>query len=219
MPAPPPPSKLPEEDNRPYYVAPEKRKSDPRKRKPNRRDSGLYLPIWSLALMLLVVFGIAGGVILLVIFLGGPSNVPGGEPRIIIITTSPSETPDVPQLVAASPTALAQVTTNVQQPAATIALSGPTLVPTQTPSRTPVTIAIGATVTVVGAGGVNVRNAPGLESGVSFTANRNEQYLVIEGPKEVGGLTWWRIRDLQTTRAGWAAQSDGDQDLLQVFVQ
>ncbi len=225
MPNPPP--RLPEQDNTQpitresdtqiieppdFYVTPGKRKP-----KPDRRQSVFYLPLWSLALMLLVVFGIAGGLIILVIALGGPKNVSGGEPVIIVLTAAPFETPSVPQMTQIAPT-LSPIT-NAANPAATVALSGPTLAPTMTYTPTQATIAVGSQVIVVGAGGVNVRAAPGRENAVNFSANRNERFMVIDGPREVGDLMWWEIRDpLNTSRTGWAAEGDNSQDLLEVYV-
>jgi len=225
---PKPPLKLPEQDNtepiKPesateiiepldYDVTPGKRKS-----KPDRRNSGFYLPLWSVALMLLVVFGVAGGLIILVIALGGPKNVSGGEPVIIVLTAAPFETPSLPQITQAAPTLIPNVAAT-SAPAGSVVLSGPTLAPTLTFTPTQAAIAVGMQVIVVGAGGVNVRAAPGLESPVLFSANRNERFMVINGPRDAGDLTWWEIRDpLDTSRTGWAAGGDNSQDLLQVYV-
>lgn len=210
---PKPPLKLPEQDNTEpldYYVTPGKRKP-----KPNRRESALYLPLWSLALMLLIVFGIAGGLIMLVIALGGPKNVSGGEPVIIVLTAAPFETPALPET---APT-LAPNVVMTSQPASSVSLSGPTLAPTMTFTPTQATIAVGSQVIVVGAGGVNVRAAPGRENAVRFSANRNERFMVIDGPRDAGDLRWWEIRDpLNTSRTGWAAEGDNAQELLRVFV-
>lgn len=230
MPAAPPP-KLPEEDNpaqpkpeslsnlvQPYYTPTSKRGADPRKRKPDRRSSGLYLPIWSLVLMLLTVFGIVGGAIFLVITLGGPMINTTAEPIILVITAQPTEIPLGAQSILASPTLPAQAT--FAAPAESVALSGPTLAPTATFTPTPPVIALGVTVIVAGEGGVNVRSAPGRASSVLFTADRNRTFIVLDGPQEVDGLTWWRIRELfDAGRDGWAAESDGSQELLKVFVQ
>src|SRR5579871_5821825 len=64
-----------------------------RKRKRSERSrSALFLPAWSVGLMLLLVFGIVGAIVLLVITLGGQS-APSGQPQIVIITANPSDTP------------------------------------------------------------------------------------------------------------------------------
>lgn len=211
----PPPLKLPEQDYvepPDYYVVPGKRKP-----KPDRRRSGFYLPLWSVALMLMIVFAVAGGMIILVIALGGGRNIGVSEPVIIVLTAAPFETPLMPQSEQPVPT-LAPIS-NVVNASATVALSGPTLAPTLTFTPTQATIAVGSQVIVVGAGGVNVRSAPGRENAVRFSANRNERFMVIDGPRDVGDLRWWEIRDpLDTSRTGWAAESDGSQDLLRVFV-
>lgn len=224
---PKPPLRLPEQDNtepiKPesateiieppdYYVT-----SGKRKPKPDRRNSPLYLPLWSLALMLLFVLGIAGGLIILVIALGGHRNANEAEPVIIVLTAAPFETPSLPQLTPPAPTIASFP--NALDPAASVALSGPTLAPTLTFTPTQATIIVGSQVIVIGAGGVNVRAAPGRDNPVLFSANRNERFMVIDGPRDVGDLTWWEIRDpLDTSRTGWAAEGDNSQTLLEVYV-
>lgn len=230
MPAAPPP-KLPEESSpaqnkpeslsnlvQPHYPPAAKRGPDPRKRKPDRRSSGLYLPIWSLVLMLLTVFGIVGGAIFLVITLGGPRINTTAEPIILVVTAQPSETPFGAQSILASPTLPAQAT--FAAPAESVALSGPTLAPTATFTPTPPVITVGATVIVVSVSGVNVRSAPGLTSEIALRADVNQTFTVIDGPQEVDGLTWWRVREpFAPGREGWAAESNGSEELLEVFVQ
>lgn len=183
----------------------------PRKPKPDRRDSGLYLPLWSLVLMLLIVFALAGAIIFLVITLGGPTALSGGEPRIVIITAEPSALPLSNAQV--TPTALSIFT---RQPAQTITLTGPTLVPTSTFTPTPAVIAVGSTVIVVGQGGVNVRSGPSRSEGVVAVANRGDTFTVTDGPQESDGLTFWEIRSASGDVRGWAAESDGVNALLEV---
>ena len=224
---PQPPSSLPEEENT-QPVRPENRTTfmspvrdqpppeytpyGPRKHKPPKEASGLYLPLWSVALMLIVVLALAGGIIALVIVLGGPSTVTGGNPQVIIITAAVTPTPVLPGLSQSTPqTPLVGPTLPA---VATIALEGPTLVPTETPTPTPLTISVGGRVQVVGASGVNVRLSPGMDQGVAFVGNPGDIYTVLDGPQQLDVLTWWQVRD-SSGRSGWAAESDGTQQLLE----
>lgn len=209
QPAPPP--NLPEQDNRPPGYVP----YGPRKRKKKPERSGLYLPLWSVALMLMTVLALAGGVILLVIYFGGPAYVAGGDPQIVIITAAATQTSQQPPI--------AQLTTNASfspatQPAVALTLEGPTLVPTSTATPTPDVIAIGKQVIVIGAGGVNVRSAAGTTNTVNFVSQPDAVLMVIDGPQQVENLNWWQVQD-ETGRTGWAAENDGQQDLLATLRQ
>ncbi len=171
-----------------------------RKRKRDRNRSALYLPAWSVGLMLLLVFGIVGAIVLLVITLGGQS-APGGQPQIVIITANPSATPALAAVTAAS---TQQPLPNLQGPLPTFDLSGPTLPPVIL-SPTPMEINIGVTVTV-NVDGLNIRQSPGLNQKVVTNANQGDQFKVIEGPQSADSLTWWHIQDpTDSTRDGWAA--------------
>jgi hypothetical protein len=178
--------------------------------KPERERSGLYLPLWSVVVMVVIVLAIAGGIILLVIELGGPANLTSSEPRIVIITVEPTSLNNLEPLV--TPTAFEVVT---RQPAQTITLTGPTLAPTSTFTPTPAVIAVGSTVIVVGDGGVNVRSGPSRGEGVVAVANQGDQFTVIGGPQEGDGLTFWQLQS-DDGISGWAAEGDGAQKLLEV---
>jgi hypothetical protein len=171
---------------------------------PKRRsDSGLFLPVWSVALMLFVVFAIAFGTIGLVIGLGG-NPAAGGSPRIVIITAIPSNTP-LPSI--ATPEApvtnlLPADTTPGALP--TFALEGPTLLPVIL-SPTPLSIGVGSTV-VVNADSLNVRGGAGLEYEILFTTTLGATFSIIDGPVQSSGLTWWRVQNPDNPQEqGWAA--------------
>jgi hypothetical protein len=182
-----------------------------RKRKRDERNqSALYLPAWSVGLMLLLVFGITGAIVMLVITLGGQST-PGGQPRIVIITAQPSDTPNAQQATATSPGIEALPSFQGLQP--TFGLEGPTLAPiVLTP--TPITIAIGETV-IVNSDSLNIRKDAGLNQTLLTTAVKGDRFKVLDGPKQADNLTWWHIQDtVDPTREGWAAA-----DYLDVAVQ
>jgi len=178
-----------------------------RKQRPDRKTSGLYLPAWSIAAMLLIVIAIVVALVTLLITLGGGTPA-SGDPRVVIITAVPTETP-LPSLatVTSNPTAIPQAgrsTGGTIIPVPEFALEGPTLQPIIfTP--TPLTIAVGVTVRN-DADGLNVREAPGLDQTILFQAEQNALFRVISGPEQASDITWWKIEDpSDPTRSGWAA--------------
>lgn len=188
------------------------RRTSARKRKPNDRSrSALYVPAWSVGVMLLLVFGIVGAIIMLMFTLGG-QNAPGGQPRVVIITAEPSATPAAtPNLEATSPAI--DPLPEFQGPIPTFALEGPTLPPIIL-SPTPVEISIGATV-IVNVDGLNIRAAPGTDNDIVTFGNDGDRFTVVEGPQQASNLTWWHITDPDDpARDGWAAA-----DYLDVAVQ
>jgi hypothetical protein len=186
---------------------------------PNRRDSGLYLPAWSVAAMLVVVLTLAGGIILLVYSLGGRA-APAGAPRVEIITAVPSTTPLPPEpgeivVLLPTPTAFAPGAA-IEVPA--FQLEGPAL-PTANISPTPDTIAVGKIVEVINVGEseLNVRSDAGTSNGIVFTSPEGTAFEVINGPKSADGLIWWNVRLVANpSQVGWAAENNGEQDLLRV---
>ena len=183
-----------------------------RKRKRDDRDrSALYLPAWSVGLMLLLVFGITGAIVMLVITLGGQST-PGGQPRIVIITAQPSDTPNAAEAATTTSPGV-EALPSLQGPLPTFALEGPTLAPVVL-SPTPIQIAIGETV-IVNTDSLNIRKDAGLSQTLLTTALKGDRFKVIGGPKQADNLTWWQIQDtVKPTTEGWAAA-----DYLDVAVQ
>ncbi len=177
-----------------------------RRKRPDRKHSGLYLPAWSIGAMLLIVIAIVVALVTLLITLGGGTPATG-EPRVVIITAVPTETP-LPALltVTPNPTAIPQAggTAGTAIPVPEFALEGPTLQPIVfTP--TPLTLAVGVTVRN-DADGLNVREAPGLDQTILFQAEQNALFRVISGPEQASDITWWKIEDpSDPTRSGWAA--------------
>lgn len=105
----------------------------------------------------------------------------------------------------------APVVTKVAAPTQT-----PEPLPTSRPSPTPTSlfflpdgvIGIGAYVKVTGTAGagLRMRAEPGLGGTVNFTALDAEVFLVIDGPVEADGYTWWHLEaPYDQTRNGWSA--------------
>jgi hypothetical protein len=168
----------------------------------DRSKSGLYLPAWSVLLMLFTVFIVAFGIIALVIALGGGAE-PGGSPRILIITAVPTDTP-----LASEPSATSILLPDESQqsePVPFFPLEGPTLLPVVL-SPTPISVQLGSTVFVNAEGGLNVRAGAGLDNPVLFNADNGAVFVISDGPIQANGLTWWEIRDPDDAdRFGWAA--------------
>ena len=162
----------------------------------SKRDSGLYLPWWSLFIMLAFVGCMAFGALLVVNNLAGSPPPAGGlTPTIIVITATFTVGAPATQ-------------TPIPQPATlTATLPLPTIAPTGT--LPPGNFAIGVTVQVVGVGpaGLNVRSSPGIAGAVSFLAQESEHYVIKDGPQTASGEEWWQIQDVNNpNRKGWAVR-------------
>ena len=100
-------------------------------------------------------------------------------------------------------------------------IAAPTLTPTTARSETTPTptatsifflpegvIGLGAYVQVSGTGGagLRMRGEPGLDGPINFSALDSEVFLVIDGPVEADGYTWWHLEaPYDQTRNGWSA--------------
>lgn len=187
-PAMPPPLYAPE----PIYTPP----PEPRRhRKRKERESGLYLPWWSLVVMLAVVGGLAFGALLVVNTMGGQAAPGGSTPIVIVITATytvgpPASQTPIPQPATLTPTA----------PLPTIA---------STATLPPGNFVVGATVQIVGVGGsgLNVRSGPGKQFTAKFLAKDGEKYVLKEGPQTASDEEWWHIADPNNpNNDGWASR-------------
>ncbi len=177
-------------------------------RRRSARDSSLYLPWWSIALMLIGVVIVSLGLVGLVMLLGNSAGLlTEPTPIIRIITAEPTRLAgNLP------PTAEAPATQIIADGNAgtSLVLAGPTLAAVEfTP--TPVPITLGSTVIVEGvdAQTLNVRDVASITaSTIIFRALEGERFTIIEGPVQGDGFTWWRIRDANdATRQGWAVSN------------
>jgi hypothetical protein len=174
-----------------------------------RRDSGLYLPVWSLALMMLIVLGISFSIVVVVVMLGAP-NAPANDAPIIVIVTAPPtafQSNNIqPSSVLATATIPPEFDQGIEGTAPSFALEGPTLAPIIfTP--TPISITVGSTVRVVAPeSGLNVRAEPGVNANRLFVAPDESLFLVIDGPLQADSLTWWKIQNPDDpSEQGWGA--------------
>ncbi|MFZ4814423.1 MAG: SH3 domain-containing protein [Phototrophicaceae bacterium] len=167
---------------------------------PTFRASPFFLPLWSLLLMLLCVGAVVFAGVAALYAVGG--RIPSISTPQVQIATAP------PERLQADATPLG-VSGFLQGavPSPNFVLSGPTLAPVYL-TPTPDVITLGRTVLVVNVGesGLNVRQTPGINSELLFTARENSLLEVIDGPRaaENDGFTWWQVRDPFTQQAGWA---------------
>ncbi len=187
-PAPPPPQKR------------KRRAAPPRQ---GKSSNPLYLPLWSVAVMLLFAFCGTFTIISAVLMLGG-NRAPGGDPRVVIITAAPSPTFDAQGPPPATPTSGLLPSDGNTGPVPTFALEGPTLPPVIL-SPTPVSIAVGQMVTVT-EDQLRLRSSPGLDGELISYLALGTRFTVIGGPQQASSLTWWQVEDpTQPLVRGWVA--------------
>ena len=181
---------------------PEKRKR--REARRSRASNPLYLPLWSVGLMLVGAFCITFSIISLVLLLGGNTPSSGGEPRVVIITAIPSPTFDAAAAPTVTPTSPLLPSDGTPGAFPTFALEGPTLPPVIL-SPTPVSIAVGQSV-IVNEDQVRLRASPGLDGELISYLAIGTQFTVIGGPQMASSLTWWQVEDpTQPLVRGWVA--------------
>lgn len=184
------------------------RRHPPRRTKSADKNS-LYLPWWSLAFMLIGVLVVTFGLVAAVFLLGNPTGIVAEPTPIIrIITAQPTAQPQVIQPTAAAPST--QIISGGDAPS-NLQLQGPTLEAIQfTPTPIPITVSQTVYVEGVDEDKLNVRSAADLNASdnILFRAAEAEQFVVVEGPLQADGFTWWRIQDpVNTARAGWAVSN------------
>ncbi|MCB9452046.1 MAG: SH3 domain-containing protein [Anaerolineaceae bacterium] len=176
----------------------------PQRKRQERRENPLALPLWSVLLMLLGVAGTVVGIVGLVLLLGGASPLEQ-PPRIVVLTADlRADTGSANPSLLATPSIPAEFNST---PSAPLALIGPTLAPVAI-TPTVENITIGKTVRV-GAQetGLNIRSDPGtIGTTVLFVAPSGQSFTVIDGPLQADGLVWWKVQNpLDSTQTGWGA--------------
>lgn len=167
-----------------------------------RRDSGLYLPWWTLLILLAGVALVATLGILGLSALGG-QFAPGGEtPVVIVITSTPTRLPTE------RPTLIATTTPFLLAPSPTAVLASPTpaiVEPTLPPEAFELRVGATVEITEVGTAGLNIREGAGTNFRVLFIAPEGGRFEVIGGPETVGDLTWWQLQGVDNpNQTGWA---------------
>ena len=215
----PPQGRAPVAPPMPMAYTGEKPKRGQRPPRRSKADSGFYLPLWSIGLMLFGVVAIVGCFVLFALNLGGRQVLPTSAPRFVIITAEPTlpGQESLPSLLV-SPTFPAGFGPGFQGTMPAFSLTGPTLEPvvfTSTPTEAPA-IQVGSVVQIITAGGANIRNAPGTGSAAITVGREGQQFTVIGGPEQANDLTWWQVRNADGSVTGWVAENDRTNDLIAV---
>jgi len=100
------------------------------------------------------------------------------------------------------------------RPTAVVWTTTPTPVPTVLPSPTPAPlppggVGVGARVRVQGTGaaGLSMRAEASTASLRVLVADEDEVLLIVGGPVDADGYTWWQLRDeANAEREGWAVE-------------
>ncbi|MCC7206188.1 MAG: hypothetical protein IT323_02715 [Anaerolineae bacterium] len=198
LPVPPDPERGIRPDQAPVYPdARGRRRPTTQRISTSKRDSGLYLPWWSLLLMLIFVGAAAVGA-WAVVGMMGEGVTPGGQTPVVIVVTA---------TYTAGPPATA---TSIPLPPTDMP---PVILPTIAPTNTlpPGDFRIGITVEVVGVGpdGLNVRSEPGTDpTTIRYQAPEGSRFVIRGGPQTASGLEWWDLQDVTdpTRPGGWAAR-------------
>lgn len=189
-----------------YHQPPPPRASRPVRH--SKSDSGLYLPWWSLVILVLVAGGCAVGLLLFVLE-NGAGLLPDQTPEIVVVT-SPPRGGNAP-VVADTPGAI---------PPSPIVVD--TAVPIAIPSDTPLPgvtdgCPLNATVEVVGVGGIPllIRSEPRQGENWIHQAVEGEQFRIIGGPQESADVNsglpieWCQLQGVipaNSSVTGWASR-------------
>lgn len=128
---------------------------------------------------------------------GGAVGLCGVIGFVIWVSAGAPETPAV-----ARPTAIVVTVT----PTPIVPTATPS--PAPSPSATPEGLYVGGRAQVFGTEGdaLRLRSDPGLQTTTLKTIPEGAQLEILDGPRDVDGLIWWRLRDLSDGAEGWAAQ-------------
>ncbi len=165
---------------------------------PRRRPPTEGAPTW--------VVGLGVGALLAVIVVLGLLFVASRPPAelqptatISIVTPSPTNIPR--QTFTALPQETAAPTPSDQEPIAT--------------APPPDVIAVGGYVRVVSPSGLSFRDAASTEGVKLLVLDTGSMLMVIDGPQDSGGYTWWKLRKLDDNQEGWSASSSGEDIFLE----
>jgi hypothetical protein len=158
----------------------------------------LTLPPWLLVAAAVVIAILLCVALVLIVraLRAEPEGMPGAEStEVRAATTLPGTLPTSTPISVVLPT-------EPVSPTATVVIPG-----VVTPSPAVFTeIAPGAQVIVQGTGGrgLNIRANPTTSAGLAASAKDGDLLLVLEGPQEADGYTWWKVKT-EAGKEGWAA--------------
>ena len=156
------------------------------------RESAGYIP-WQLLALAAFLFLMAAVVLVSLLVLTRPADLPGPTVTAVVVTVPPANVIATPTLQAAP-------------------MPVPSLIPTDAPPPPPAgDVKVGAYVQVTGTGSegfLNLRAEPGIASPVNYLAIEREVLQVQAGPRDGDGFVWWYLVDPATnTKYGWAVQN------------
>jgi len=131
----------------------------------------------------------AGMALVLLAACMGQAATPTPTPKVEILPTAPP-TPEPTPTIAPTPTAARATATTAPATAAPARLRvGGAAVVDTTPEKDP----------------LNLRREPGRSAPIVRTINHGERLMVVDGPREVAGQTWWKVE--YQGLSGWVAGS------------
>lgn len=171
------------------------------KRRRSGEGTGLAVPWWAFAVVIMVVAGLTCGLWGFVLMSRGDTSASAGPtptPIFVVITATPTLGPSSEEMT------LTPDTEQLPPQGAATDIPLPGL--TQTAGST-VAIQVGHTVTIIGTegDGLSIRQGPGLDFVTFFIGYDGEIFLVQDGPREADGYVWWYLVDPNDAdRSGWS---------------
>lgn len=168
------------------------------------RDSGLYLPWWSLLILVLAVGAAALGILLLVMNLSS-AGLASQPPQFIIVTNPASAANGANNVPSAGDNQ--PPPNSVPTLAATSAPELPTLIPSRTPPPLAGGCQLNAEVVVVGTGavGLSLRETPRTSGERLWVAQEGDRLQIVDGPQNFDDYEWCKVNNLtRPGQSGWA---------------
>lgn len=157
-----------------------------------RRDGpAINLTGNTIRIILSLVVIVIAVLVIIILFRSGDNGDTAGVTGTETPATVAEDTPVIPTFTAG--------------PTATALSAEPAQTATSEPATAPEEIAVDVTVEVADTGGdgLNMRSGPGLNFDPVELLPEGTQLVVLDGPEEVDGYTWWRVRKASDETEGW----------------
>lgn len=182
-------------------------------RRPSKSDSGLYLPWWSLVILIVAAGAGAFGLLYVVLNIG-QGLIPGDQtPQVIVVTNALQPNINTGG-ASANPTAFV-----TPGGIPTVAIVAPTAVPFAAPTETSLPgvttgCPLNQEVEVIGTGGLPllIRTGPSQNDPIQGQAAEGERMRIVDGPQTTTGvdgipIEFCKIEGITVpSRLGWAAR-------------
>ncbi len=184
-----------------------------------KSESGLYLPWWSLVILILIAGAVSFGFLFFVLSMGGDTL--GDQPAQVVIVTNQNEPTLRPVFDTSSGDLPSNVVILTFTPGGvpTNQVVDPTGAPTAEPTRTLLPgvssgCPFNGLVQVVGTGdvGLSLRSVPRQGDNIEAVVRDGEQFRIVGGPETSSGvdgsvIEWCEVVGVDVpTRTGWAAR-------------